>query len=154
MFQNKPTLEPELEKGFRSLAESEGEKVATICRLVHNESGLLSAAQICSDWNVLLDLARTIVSSHLSPVSESDTARPFDKKMYDALVQNEGPRVADICRQIFDGCDLARSPDTIDWDLLVDQARWIISPYSGIESEAQANMEIGFPGIRFLEDEY
>jgi hypothetical protein len=69
--------------------------------------------------------------------------------MYQGLIQNEGERIAAIARQIYNACALSSH---VDWDLLADNARWIISPYSGEESEAQANTVIGFPGVRFKDD--
>jgi hypothetical protein len=139
-----------LEDHLRSLAETEGKKVADICRLIHTKSGLLSELPMCRDKNYVLDMARKIVSGHGRQEPEAQGAEPFDQDLYLSLVQNEGERLADISRQIYDVCAL--SSRDVDWDLLSAQARWILSPYSGQESEAQANMEIGCPGVHLKED--
>ena len=74
----------------------------------------------------MLTMARTIVSSHQCEVSEVQCNRGFDEKMYQGLIQNEGERIAAIARQIYNACALSSN---VNWDLLVDNARWIISPY-------------------------
>jgi hypothetical protein len=149
VLQNDPVPKGALEDHLRSLVGSEGEKVANICRLIHTKSGLLSESPVCADRDYVLEMARTIVSSHRAEQSEAQGSEPFDEEMYLGLVQNEGERVAEISRQIYDACALSGN---VDWCLLVDNARWIISPYCGVESEAQANIVIGSRGVRLKED--
>ena len=149
MFQNNPAPNRELKEQLRSQVDREGKEVADICMLIHAKSGLLSESPVCEDQNFVLQMARSIVSSHRGKESEAQGSEPFDENMYLALVQNEGERVAEISRQIYDACGLSKN---VDWDLLVDNACWIISPYCGEESEAQANIEIGFAGVSLEED--
>lgn len=94
-------------------------------------------------------MARTIVSSLKRYESETQCSEPVDDEIFLGLVQNEGERVADISRQIYDDCALSAN---VDWCLLVDNARWVLSPYCAEESEAQANIVLGFPGIRLKEE--
>jgi hypothetical protein len=94
-------------------------------------------------------MAHTIVLSHQREESKAQGSEPFNEDMYLLLKQTEGQRVAEISRQIYDACALSSD---VDSNLLVDNARWIISPYIGIESEAQANIIIGFRGVYLEED--
>jgi hypothetical protein len=149
MFQYNPAPERNLEDQLRALVPAEGEKVANVCRLIHITSGLLSESPLCKDSDYVLEMARRIVSSHQCEDSNAPGGEPFDEEMYLGLLQNEGERVADLSRQIYDACDLSSN---VDWCLLIDNARWILSPYCGEESEAQANIVIGFRGIRLQED--
>ena len=148
MLQNKPVPNRALEDQLKSLVDSEGETIANICRLIHTKSGLLSESPVCKDWDYVLQMARTIVLSHRREESKAQGGEPFHEDMYLHLEQTEGQRVAEISRRIYDACALSSD---VDWNLLVDNARWIISPYMGIESEAQANIVIGYRGV-YLEE--
>jgi hypothetical protein len=148
VLQNNPVPNRALEDQLKSLVESEGEKVAKICRLIHTTSGLLSETPVCRDWDYVLQMARTIVLSHRPEESKAQGSEPFDEDMYLLLVNTESERAAEISRQIYDACALSSD---VDWNFLVDNARWIISPHMGIESEAQANVVIGYRGV-YLEE--
>jgi hypothetical protein len=59
--------------------------------------------------------------------------------MFASIEQNEGERISIVCR----GIVWKRKADGMpidDWDLIVDEARMVLSPYAGIESEAQATL--------------
>jgi hypothetical protein len=59
--------------------------------------------------------------------------------MFASIDQNEGERISVICRGIV-WKFLSQGLPTNDWDLIVDEARRVLSPFAGIESEAQANL--------------
>jgi hypothetical protein len=94
-------------------------------------------------------MARQIVSSHGDKELEPQRPEPFDEEMYSGIAQNQGKRVAEISRQIYDVCALSSN---VDWCLLIDNARWIMSPYQAEESLAQANIVIRSRGVRLKED--
>lgn len=96
----------------------------------------------------MLYLARTIVASHRCDESETQRGEPYPAEMYECDQQNNGQRVAEICRKIYYACGLSHKAD---WVLLLNNASWVMSPYQGILSEAQANMNIGYPGV-YLEE--
>ena len=149
MFHNDPVTNIGLEAHFKTLEVEEGEQVAGICRLIHATSGLLSESRVCADKDHVVHMARTIVQSHRREGAEAQGQGPMDEDMYRHLVDTESERVANLCLEIYHRCALSND---VDWNLLVDNARWIISPYIGEESVAQANIVIGFPGVSLQED--
>ena len=61
------------------------------------------------------------------------------ENMFASIEQNEGERISIICRGVF-WMRNVQGLSIDDWDLIVDEARRVLSPYAGIESEAQANL--------------
>lgn len=159
MFQKPDISRVDVDNKLQSLVSSEGPCVAAICRLIHEQAGLLSSSPVCTEWDVVLELARTIVSAHASSahastVPEAETSTPLSEDMYLGLQLNEGKSRADICRQIYQYCDLgSRSLDSVDWGLLICQANLVRNPFSARDSMAQANVPLSFPGYRFMPDE-
>lgn len=149
VFQNNPAIKRVVEEQLRLELASEGKDIREICMLIHTKSGLLSESPRCDDRDYVLEMARKIVSSHRSKESEAQSSEPIHENMYQWIVEYRGERVAQISRQIWELCALSGK---VDLDLLVGHACWILSPYNGADSDAQANIEIGFPGVRLKED--
>ncbi len=141
----------EVETQVKSLEKSDGSEVAYLFELIQTESGLLSENPVCSDSKHIIRMAREMVSSHLPEgPRETQGGDSFDEGMYASLVQNETERVAKISWHIYGACGL--SNENVDWQLLVDNARKVMSPYAEIESEADANKVIGDTYIGTLEE--
>ena len=132
----------EVETQVKSLENSDSKEVAYIYELIQTESGQLSENPMCSDSERIIKIARNIVSSHLPEGRrEAQGGDSFDEDMYASLVQNESERVAKISWHIYGACGLSNK--NVDWELLVDNARKVISPCADIESDADANRVIG-----------
>ena len=149
VIQHNKTPNKALGDFFSSLVDREGEKVAKIFMLIHNTSGLPREFQSCNDFDHVLKIARRIVSSLGGDEAGSQAVVPFNEDMYASLEQNDSERVAKISREIYNACALSSN---VDYDELASCAYLVISPYGGIESEAQADNEIGFPGYNLMED--
>lgn len=61
------------------------------------------------------------------------------EEMFANIEQNEGVRISIVCRGIV-WKRHAKGQPIDDWDMIVDEARMVLSPYAGVESEAQANL--------------
>jgi hypothetical protein len=141
----------EVETQVESLENSDSKEVAYIYELIQTESGLLSENPVCSDSKRIIRMAREMVSSHLPEgPREAQGGDSFDEGMYASLVQNESERVAKISWHIYGACGL--SNENVDWELLVYNARKVISPYAEIESDADANRVIGGTHIGTTEE--
>jgi hypothetical protein len=80
------------------------------------------------------------LESHLqSPGSVMLELNEDLEDMFACIDQNEGERLSVICRGIV-WKFLAQGLPINDWDFIVNEARKVLSPYAGIESEAQANL--------------
>jgi hypothetical protein len=149
----RPEVRREVEGKLRLLSESDGQKIADMCRLINETSGPLSGNLRPADWNTCLELARKIVSEYENkPVSNPPAYIPFDDMYFEMLVQNYSQRIAEISKKIYEICGLGNTTPRGRLDNLEDNASMVIAPYSAIESAAQAEIPIGFPGVSFVED--
>lgn len=137
----RPEVRREVEGKLRLLSESDGQKIADMCRLINETSGPLSSYRRPADWNACLALARRIVSEYENKarLNPPEHTLPFDDLSLQILAHDESPQVAEISKTIYEICQPENTPKS-HWEKLPEYAKMVIWPPSVLESAAQAEI--------------